>query len=463
MKNVLIYLSVIFISNTVLARNIRIQNFQTSQNTTYIGVEDAFLSDQPFSGTTAGRIYFYGDYSLVREPWIDLDDTGSNYLATLISKAQVVNLGIGYLYQDHLQFGFELPVESVTTEKYPAVNSALDGGSSTGLGDARLFAKWRFYQSDSWAMALQPTLFLPTGMRTINGYSATSASTVQTGIGSSWGSLGAGLQVNIEKKWNSVLAALNLGIDYHPNSLLDGRGSVFFVTPEYTKVDLSLLYIAQLGIFIPLSDAWSLNLESGGKFSGKHNEYTQAGESYAGLRYQWNKYISVHAGYGGSLGIKNGTGERYVAGIKMPFFMPGQEPPKPVQVLPAPVKKVRYTGKKIEVDQSVEFDSGKDTLTEAGKQVLDEVAQVLLENQQSYKKVTAEGHTDYQGSAKLNQNLSERRAKTVKEYLITKGLDRTRLASKGHGETQPLFPGEDISLEQMHKNRRVEFIIQTEP
>lgn len=440
------------------ARNIRIQSFETTHNTSYITTEDALLHDQPFQGQSPGRIYFYGDYSLQRDPWIDLDDSGENYLATLIAQSQFLNLGIGWLANNNWQFGFELPVEMIKTEDYQAVNSALDGSTVTGLGDSRAFAKWKFHEADGFAMALQPTLYLPTGMRTVNGYSATATSSVKTGIGSSWGGFGAGLLLNLEKQFDQFMLAANAGLEYHPNSLIEGQRSVFTGTTEYSKVDFTTLYVARLAAFIPFSKLWALNIETGGKFSGKHNEYTQPGESYVGLRYQLTKDTSLHAGYGGGAGFKNGVGERYLVGIKTPFFMPGREPLSSPAPTPK-VAKVVYTPQKLEISQSIEFESGKDTLTPRGKEILDEVAQVLLAKKDSLASVIAEGHTDFQGTRLSNQDLSERRALTAKNYLIGKGLDAKILSSRGFGETKPLFPGEDITPEQMLKNRRVEFLI----
>lgn len=459
MKKISLISAILLLSFTASARNLRIQSFGTTHNTTYIMTEDALLKDQPFKGQSPGRIYFYGDYSLQRDPWIDLDDSGENFLSTLIAQSQVLNLGIGYLASENLQWGFELPLEIVKTENYPAVNSALDGSSVTGLGDSRLFAKWKFYESTGFAMALQPTLYMPTGMRTVNGYSATATSSVKTGIGTSWGSFGAGLKLNLEKQFEKFMLAANAGLEYHPNSLIEGQRSVFAGTTEYSKVDFSTLYVIQLAAFIPLAENWGLNLETGGKFSGKHNEYTQPGESYAGIRYQLTADTSIHAGYGGGAGFKNGIGERYLVGIKTPFFMPGS---KAVAVTPPPPpkpKKVVYTAQKLEISQSIEFESGKDTLTPYGKEILDEVAQVLLEKQDSIASVIAEGHTDYQGTLLSNQDLSERRAMTAKRYLISKGVNAKILSSRGFGETKPIFPGENITAEQMHKNRRVEFLI----
>ncbi len=71
-------------------------------------------------------------------------------------------------------------------------------------------------------------------------------------------------------------------------------------------------------------------------------------------------------------------------------------------------------------------------------------------------KVSIEGHTDNSGNATANQTLSENRAKAVMNAVIAKGIDKSRLTSKGMGATKPL---EDNGTEDgKAKNRRVEIV-----
>jgi outer membrane protein OmpA-like peptidoglycan-associated protein len=65
------------------------------------------------------------------------------------------------------------------------------------------------------------------------------------------------------------------------------------------------------------------------------------------------------------------------------------------------------------------------------------------------------GHTDNVGSDESNLQLSDSRAKSVVEYLVSKGIDASRLTYKGYGETQPIADNE--SDEGRAKNRRTEF------
>jgi len=72
-------------------------------------------------------------------------------------------------------------------------------------------------------------------------------------------------------------------------------------------------------------------------------------------------------------------------------------------------------------------------------------------------KITITGHTDNVGDFYLNVQLSKDRAKAVADYLVEKGIDESRLDSKGMGSLYPLAP--NTSEENKIKNRRVEFAV----
>ena len=73
-----------------------------------------------------------------------------------------------------------------------------------------------------------------------------------------------------------------------------------------------------------------------------------------------------------------------------------------------------------------------------------------------------EGHTDAVGNAQYNQSLSERRAESVKTWLVTKeSLDAAKLVTKGWGKTKPIAPNDTEANRQ--KNRRLEAIVEKGP
>jgi outer membrane protein OmpA-like peptidoglycan-associated protein len=86
---------------------------------------------------------------------------------------------------------------------------------------------------------------------------------------------------------------------------------------------------------------------------------------------------------------------------------------------------------------------------------LNDVVTILNENP-SYK-VQIDGHTDSQGKDEYNQTLSDQRAASVKAYLVSKGIDESRLASTGYGETKPV--ADNNTAAGRAKNRRVEMTL----
>jgi outer membrane protein OmpA-like peptidoglycan-associated protein len=113
----------------------------------------------------------------------------------------------------------------------------------------------------------------------------------------------------------------------------------------------------------------------------------------------------------------------------------------------------------IELDADVLFDFDKHDLKPAAVDTLTKVAGVLKEIGKA--PATIEGHTDGKGSSDYNQKLSDRRAGSVKDWLVKQGgIERARLTSKGFGMTRPVAPntkpdGSD-DPEGRRKNRRVE-------
>jgi outer membrane protein OmpA-like peptidoglycan-associated protein len=104
--------------------------------------------------------------------------------------------------------------------------------------------------------------------------------------------------------------------------------------------------------------------------------------------------------------------------------------------------------------KDVQFDTSRAELTPAAKAWLTNFAQ-QLKRLPNWKGLVISGHTDDQGSADDNQKLSEARAIAVAKFLMSRGIDKTKLAAFGYGESQPVMPG--TSMDARSANRRVEF------
>ncbi len=110
-----------------------------------------------------------------------------------------------------------------------------------------------------------------------------------------------------------------------------------------------------------------------------------------------------------------------------------------------------------EITQSggIQFVTGKADLTAASRTTLDRVAAILAANAAVNAEVR--GHTDSQGDAQKNLELSQQRAQAVVDYLVQKRIVVARLTAKGLGETVPI--ADNNTEAGRAKNRRVEFAI----
>ncbi|HEY5960745.1 MAG TPA: OmpA family protein [Polyangiaceae bacterium] len=139
------------------------------------------------------------------------------------------------------------------------------------------------------------------------------------------------------------------------------------------------------------------------------------------------------------------------------FAVSGQKAPAPAAAPAAqPQSRVAVRDNKIEIDEKVQFEHDKAVILPVSFGLLDEVTKVMKENPQ-ITKVLVEGHASVEGDAAHNLKLSDDRAKSVMNYLVQHGIDKSRLTSKGFGTTQPI--ADNKTEEGREKNRRVEFTI----
>lgn len=121
-----------------------------------------------------------------------------------------------------------------------------------------------------------------------------------------------------------------------------------------------------------------------------------------------------------------------------------------------PTAEVNRIGEGINVtfDSSLAFKINSAELNSGYEDDLSSAAEVFKNHPDT--NILIEGHTDDSGSNEYNMALSEKRAKTVSSYLISQGVDSSRITTKWYGEDQPKYPNDDANRE---KNRRVELAI----
>ena len=184
-----------------------------------------------------------------------------------------------------------------------------------------------------------------------------------------------------------------------------------------------------------------------------HRETEAPFEALGGLRIYPPFLEGLQISVGGGAGITFGYGTPDFRGLLEVSYLkprvvdlPPAEPPPPVIVTP----------RKILITEKIHFEFDKARIRPISFHILDAVVDVLQRNPDILK-VQVEGHTDAVGSDAYNQRLSERRSKSVVEYLASHGVSRSRLVAKGLGESNPVDTN-DTALGRA-RNRRTEFTI----
>jgi len=109
---------------------------------------------------------------------------------------------------------------------------------------------------------------------------------------------------------------------------------------------------------------------------------------------------------------------------------------------------------KINLKGKINFKLNSSDISPSAYPILDDAIRKMEKNDE-IAKLEIEGHSDSSGDEVYNLKLSERRANSVKQYFIKKGVDPSRLTSKGYGENQPIAPNN--TREGRAQNRRIVF------
>jgi OOP family OmpA-OmpF porin len=183
-----------------------------------------------------------------------------------------------------------------------------------------------------------------------------------------------------------------------------------------------------------------------------------------GLAPQWSLQADVrtvrgHLRDAGDFGFSRSNNKYLMVGLNYAFSPPPQPPapPAPPPPAPAPAPEViietppppppaKFEKVVLSVTELFPFNSAKLSMPQPK---LDEIAAVLIADP-NITDIDVVGYTDRLGSAKYNQKLSERRATAVRDYLVSKGVDGSRLKAYGKGEANPLV--------ECHQKKRAELI-----
>ncbi|OGS75504.1 MAG: cell envelope biogenesis protein OmpA [Flavobacteria bacterium RIFCSPLOWO2_12_FULL_31_7] len=132
-----------------------------------------------------------------------------------------------------------------------------------------------------------------------------------------------------------------------------------------------------------------------------------------------------------------------------------QNGPKSIVLNMTPIKPI-ITEREV-ILQPIFFEYNKSNITEQGAEELDKLVKVM--NEYPNMVIDAKSHTDNRGADSYNLKLSDRRAKSTVQYIVSKGIAKNRITGSGMGETQPKVPCTECTEEEHAQNRRSEFLI----
>jgi len=269
-----LYLLLIFISYSAMAVNI--QQFSRSNSLVYERLEGARLRNSHVNSDY--RWIFTLGASHVDTPLSIKTDDNSEQLGDIITDLTAIHFGGAYWINQNLSIGFR--------GNYSWFSDS-QNVNRNGLGDIRLEAKWRFYETKRSAFSFSPNIFIPTnsaefqpltqdGIRFPDGSRSFISNTSFT-----WGGVFA-----YERLYRKFSAVLNLGYFHSDDAIFD----------ELDKRDT---LTTGIGFYIPITHKWGVNLEWQRQWTlPLFNGNQEPNEFYTGARWAISRSVHGFAGLG---------------------------------------------------------------------------------------------------------------------------------------------------------------------
>ncbi len=339
-------------------------------------------------------------------------------------------------FTDWFTAGLNVPV--VLQNWFVTDDALAQDDRAAGMGDLEVVMKFRFVDIDEHkvGVALIPSLTLPTG--DVSRY---------TGNGAVTGGVNLAVDFQPVERFHF---GLNLGAVLRDEvdraiTIAGGLTGTIHVNHQFTY-GLAGNFEVSKNVKLVAEIQGSTVIDS--FFQSQNNSPVEAD---AALRYIFND-SGFAATLGGGAGILDGIGNprfRAFAGLNW------TSPPKgeaPVSAPPEP----RIVENKIILMGKIFYDTAKSTIKPESYPILDDVVDVLNKNA-NVSLVEIQGHCDSRGGDAYNMRLSDARAHSARNYLMSKGIEGSRLTARGYGETQPI--ASNSTAAGMSQNRRTEFVI----
>ncbi len=381
------------------------------------------------------NVGFYLDYA--RKP-IELRNVTTNQRFDISRDSFNAHLTGAIGITDWFAAGADIPVTLWEAFYDPNTQRTTLGNApkqnKSGLGDIRLETKFRLLDIEryNFGIAVVPYMVFPSGRK-------------NTFISGERWAPGAklALEGNIKDR---VWIGGNVGYQFV------NKENQYFAGNANAIMDDLLTF--SVGARVRINDEWAVIAEGMAETLAK-NIFQVATQTPAlmlgGVQYTPQK------GSARGLGLLLAGGGGITRGVGAPQaqVMLGVTYPTPKIVTLREPMEVRIE-EKIVITQKIHFAFNSVEIRPISYPILDDVVSILMSNPH-FSRVQVEGHTDFIGGDAYNLRLSQRRADSVVNYLVGKGISRDRLIPIGYGESQPI--ADNNTAEGRAKNRRTEFTI----
>lgn len=389
---------------------INLQKFHFSNNPVYATIEDALLEEGLV--TTDYKFILVGSYNYVRAPFIEVDSNDRS--STIIEWMHTFNLGGAYKFNKRFQVGIST---YFTYEKAIPADQESGHEKEFVIGDTTVDFKYKLYEKNKFAIAFTPRLYLNTGDEEY--YTSNEE-------------IGYYLGFALEKAFKSFQIAINLGHKENTGAL-------------YKEVDHRKQFHFSAGALVPLIRDLDLTAEFFRDTPYDSDIDQTPTELDVGIRYTASNESAIFAGVGtGSLEEEDSTDLRVYAGYK--FYPSAKEKSEKV-------RKEEKTYGKFYKFLNIYFDTGASKVSETESIKLDQMVN-FIKNDSSISKIVIEGYTSKVGSAALNKRLSDKRIKSVVDYITNQGIEDDIIQQVSYGDSQA-----DDQVKNKTTDRKVMFRI----
>ena len=395
---------------------------------------------------------FFMNYAVNTLPYFETTNTiqtRTKFNDTLLG----ADLNLGYGVAKNFDLGLSLPQVVASSVKTKSWNGKFRDNGNT---EVRANAKYRLVGDEKSGVAIQGIVNF--NRTRDNPYVGSTNSPIYSLvlIGSRQVSNEMGLGVNLGYRWRKAGEALK---DSDPIKPLPNQ-IIWSTAANYRIESFDSKLIAEIFGSNPV-----------GKVDTNSDRTASSAEALIGVKHDIDTNMSVHGGIGTELQMGLSSPDwRLYAGINYALG-PKFDQPARVTTVAAPAAPVTAPAAKpfaveaksyeniVVHDVMFEFDSDH-LILGASKEMLKDLSD-HLQKPPAFTKLIVIGHTDSIGSIEYNDQLSKRRAETIKTWLVEEHkLDPSKITAEGHGEREPIAGNGNFQGRQI--NRRVEFRIYRE-